>query len=145
MSSPDADLSRWTVVVTRARAQAGSLVELLEERKARVIELPVIELVRLEDQSALDDALHHLDRYAAMLLGSKNAAEVLFDRTAALKITLTLPVACVGAKTLAFTARNGVTTAFAPAEFRAEAMAVEIEKRLGSLANKRFLFPRTPE
>src|SRR5262249_29155320 len=108
---------------------------------------PTIELVRIEDTRELDRALAQLDRYAAIVFGSKNAADAVLDRAAELGVTLELPLACVGSKTLAHVAkRTGSTRAFAPAEHRAEALVEKLVEEIGpSLAGLRILFPRALE
>jgi uroporphyrinogen III methyltransferase/synthase len=60
------------IVVTRAREQASALSDLLRARGAEPLEFPAIEIVRLDDTSALDEALSHLDRYQWIVLTSAN-------------------------------------------------------------------------
>jgi len=132
------------VVVTRARAQAREMIEMLEARGARVIELPTIEMVVLEDQSELDQALRSIARYDAVVIGSKNAADVVFARASALGTTLDVPIACVGAKTLAYVSARTKVRVIAPEEHRAEALVELLARELGA-TGKRYLFPRAPE
>src|SRR5689334_3891881 len=101
MSSTDAEhpLAGRTVVVTRARHQSKELIELLERLGARVIAFPTIEIEAMTDLSALDRALQNISTYTAMLVGSKNAADIVFNRAAKLGITIDRPIGCVGEKT----------------------------------------------
>src|SRR5262245_47405380 len=125
MSSPgdsSRSLSGQRIVVTRARAQSKELVDALELRGASVIVLPTIEVAKIEDTSELDRALGAIDRHAAVIIGSKNAAEVLFDRADALGVTINVPVACVGQKTLAYVSKRTGARTLAPREHRAEAL-----------------------
>src|SRR5262245_56761907 len=92
MTSRGADL---TVVVTRALHQAGALTELLREAGVRVIELPVIEVADPEDWGPFDRALVGIDRFDAVLIGSKNAADAVKARG----YTVPVPVCAVGTKT----------------------------------------------
>lgn len=68
-------LTGRTVVVTRARAQAGPLVEALERLGARVLELPAIEIVDPPDWGPFDAALARLDSYDWVVFTSVNAFE----------------------------------------------------------------------
>lgn len=134
-SNNNTELRGKTVVVTRARAQAAEMIELLQARGATVLVFPVIEVVPIEDVQ--------LDPRGcdAILLGSKNAAELFFDRVSAVE----LPIACVGAKTAAYVATRTSAPIWIPDEYRAEAMIPMLRERLGSLEGRRFLFPRAPE
>ena len=68
------------VLVTRTRSQAGALSDLLAHRGALAIELPTIEILRLDDYSQLDDSLGRLDTYDWAIFASANAVEAVFDR-----------------------------------------------------------------
>jgi uroporphyrinogen-III synthase len=67
-----------------------------------VIELPTIEIRPASDLTALDAALADIARFDALVLGSKNAADVVLERAVVLGVRLDLDVACVGAKTLSY-------------------------------------------
>src|SRR5262245_49188982 len=84
-----------TIVVTRAVHQAGALTDLLRDKGARVIELPTIAIADPEDWGPFDRALREIDRYQAVLIGSKNAAEAVKARG----FTVSIPVCAVGKKT----------------------------------------------
>ena len=57
MAAPELPLAGLSVVVTRAREQAGDLVAKLEALGAEVIEFPTIEIRPAEDYRPLDAAL----------------------------------------------------------------------------------------
>lgn len=64
------------VVVTRARAQASTLVEALQASGAETIELPMIEITDPDDGgAALREAAAHVRRHAWVVLTSTNGAE----------------------------------------------------------------------
>jgi uroporphyrinogen-III synthase len=145
MSSTKVDtLAGRTVVITRARAQVKELASLLEEAGAKVLACPTIEIVPLEDLHELDAALAR--SFDVVLLGSKNAAEILFSRSADLLDRVHSSVfACVGAKTAAFVREHTPAQIVSPADYNAEALLAALENELGALAGKRILFPRAPE
>lgn len=144
MSSKNAgNLSGRTVVVTRARAQAQELATLLEAAGAKVLECPTIAIVPRQDLPELDAALAHIEEYDAVILGSRNAAEILFDRTP-VPLATTL-YACVGAKTGAYIKTRGARLILAPPEYHAEALVAALERELEWMEGRRFLFPRAPE
>lgn len=82
-------VSRWfdnrplfgkRILVTRSRTQASSLVDLLSKAGAEPIELPTIEIQRIEDYSEVDAALTHLANYDWVIFTSINTVETLFER-----------------------------------------------------------------
>jgi uroporphyrinogen III methyltransferase/synthase len=68
------------VVVTRAAAQAGELVQQLREAGADVVQLPVIEMVPPQDTSALDACIARLSEYQWIVFTSVNAVEFFISR-----------------------------------------------------------------
>lgn len=144
MRSSGGELAGRKIVVTRAMHQSGDLTAALGARGAEVIELPAIEIKPVEDLSALDRALENLESYELLILGSKNAAELVFARGVAIDI----PIACVGAKTKSYVESKTTSEVLAPETHRAEALADLVANRLGTLRSsepKRVLFPRAAE
>lgn len=153
-SSPAPSLVGRRVVVTRAPHQSGELGAALAALGAEVVELPTIEIRATDDLTALDDALDAPERYGFAVLGSKNAAELFFRRARTRGIVLSLPIACVGAKTKAFVEGEpwirAVSTGpvVAPDVHRAEALLELVAKTLGPAGTsrpRRVLFPRAAE
>lgn len=68
-----------SIIVTRARAQASSLVELLRAEGARVIEFPTIAIEPANDPS-LEKAIADLDFYQLIAFTSANGVDHFFDR-----------------------------------------------------------------
>lgn len=131
------------IIVTRARSQALELIELLEARGASVIVVPSIEIAPPLDVAPLDAALAAAASYDAVIFSSRNCVEMTLARGFDLK---TAHIGTVGAKTAAFLEENGLSPAFVPPSFRAEALGELLLERLGpSLARRRFLLPRAPE
>ncbi|MCG2584392.1 uroporphyrinogen-III synthase [Massilia sp. TS11] len=73
-----ADSGLRAVVVTRPRAQAGALVELLTQAGRTALVFPLLEITPLPDDSALRAALARLDDYALVAFVSPNAIEAAF-------------------------------------------------------------------
>jgi uroporphyrinogen III methyltransferase/synthase len=71
-----------TVVVTRAREQASSLVEHLEKMGAQVLQCPTIQIVSLEEgeYSALDEAIENIKSYDWIVFTSSNGVEKFWQR-----------------------------------------------------------------
>ena len=71
-----------TVVVTRAAAQAGDLIEALERYGAAVILCPLIEIKEPDDSSRLDEAIEHLYGYDWIIFTSANSVKFFLNRFA---------------------------------------------------------------
>jgi uroporphyrinogen-III synthase len=141
-------LSGATVVVTRTRAQASSLVDRLTGAGASVVELPVI---AVEDAPDGGEALRHAADQAAagaydwVVFTSTNAASRflagLEDRT----VPRSTRWAAVGPGTAATLARGGHPADLVPATSVAEAVVDELpDPNTGSGRDStgRVLFPR---
>ncbi len=139
------------IVVTREASCGDPLKLLLADRGAEVLSLPAIEILPTDDWTDADQALQMLSSFDMVLLGSLHAARFLAERAEFWKLSIDLPVACVGRKTQQGLTRNaqlrrifqGLTTS--PAEFRSEALAEHLVETYGTrLSTMRFLLPRTP-
>ncbi len=136
------------ILVTRAREQAGALMERLREEGAEVIGFPVIAFRDPEDGGPLDRAIGGLAEYDGVLFTSANAVDRFFARVRhagrdaralAGKI-----VGAIGSETAAALERCGVRPDVVPESFVAEGLAEALAAR-GSLEGKRFLLPRARE
>ncbi len=140
-------LAGRTVVVTRAAAQAGELVRLLEARKAVVTCFPTISLAEPESWEEVDGAILSRASYTGIILTSPNAVRIFFDRArllGSLPIDFRpLPIYVVGAKTARALAEYGIAPAAVPGDFRAEGL-VDLLRGQG-VAGGRFLLPRAGE
>ncbi len=72
-------LSGRRVVVTRALDQAGKVSELLRERGAEPIEIPVIRIAPPDDRQSLSEALAGLHEYDWLVFTSANGVASFFD------------------------------------------------------------------
>ena len=145
-------LSGRRVIVTRARAQAQALVDLLEADGAEVLVFPCIEIVDPEDFAPVDAALAHLDGYDWVVFTSANTVGRLFSRAATLGIDLAnavskatgLQVAAVGPATAAALAARGVKADFVPEEHVGEGVLEGLLSR-GAGPGTSVLLPRALE
>lgn len=147
-SAGSAPLAGLTVVVTRARAQAGTLVALLEAAGAEVLAFPTIEIVDPEDWGPADEAIRHLDVYSWLILTSTNAVERFFGRVYSAgkdaRHMAGLRVAAVGPATAEACIAKGVHPDFVPDEHVGEGILAGLCAR-GVGEGTRVLLPRALE
>ncbi len=140
-----APLAGRSVVVTRARAQAASLVAELEQLGATVIALPVIEIVDPPDFADVDGAISRLASYDWIVLTSTNGVDRFFARLAGhgnpVELLAGLKIAAVGSATATCLAEKGVTPSMVPEEFHAEGLVAALRQR-GVADGFRVLLPR---
>lgn len=142
-SGPLAGLS---VLVTRTRAQAGTLSAALREQGAVPIELPTIRIEAASDPAPLDDALRRLSTgaYDWVVFTSANAVAQTLSRLEQLigqePVWSGVKVAAVGTATAAALARAGVAVDLVPARFDAAAVVTALGER--GVAGRRMLYPK---
>ena len=138
-------LSGKRVLVTRTRAQAGTLSELLTAAGAHAIEVPTIEVRPLEDYRELDGTLAAMADYDWVVFASTNAVEAVWDRMVELgkdaRAFHGTSVAAVGPRTDAALRERGIVPDFVPERFVSE----EIVDGLGrmGMTGKTVLLPRS--
>lgn len=121
-------LAGRSVVVTRAREQAGSLVAALEALGADVIAFPAIAIVEPPEAELekLHEAIHNLPSYDWVVFSSANGVERFFahlvsaDRTA--EALTHVKIAAVGSATADRLRGYGVVADFVPEDFRGEGL-----------------------
>lgn len=130
------------VLVTRARAQAGPLVELLRAAGAVPLEFPAIRVEPADGYEALDEALSALWRYDWMIFTSANTVAHVEQRLRHLGLTWQamagVRVAAIGPKTAAALRARGAEVAYVPAEYVSTAVAAGLPIQAG----QRVLLPR---
>ncbi len=128
------------VLVTRAAAQAGPLVEALTRAGLDVVAIPTIELQPVAAAGPLDEAAARLDRYAWVIVTSANGAEAVLAAAARVGAEPTRArFAAVGSSTTAVLTARGVPVEFTPARSSGDGIADEIPLRRG----ERILLART--
>ncbi|MEW5947537.1 MAG: uroporphyrinogen-III synthase [bacterium] len=143
MTGEKSDLSGRTILITRAKDQAGELASLLERRGASVAHLPLIKTLPPEDTGPLDDAIRRLGDYDLVVFTSANGVRRFFRRAeeiGAPAARTAAKFAAVGPKTAAALEEHGAAAFAVPEQFTGAAAAGMFEP--GRLAGKRVLLPR---
>src|SRR5690606_36039354 len=135
----------WTVVVTRAAAQADDLARLLDERGAAVLEVPLIRVEAPADAAPLRSAIRDLATFDWIVFTSANGVDWVWtalEREALDSRALRAArVACIGPGTAAALARRGIRPDLVPDAYVAEALLDALD-RAAELPATRILLPR---
>ena len=140
------------VLVTRSRAQASALSQLLLEHGALPIEVPAIEVSPPQSFDDLDSALREVQTYNWVVFTSANAVKAVFERLRSLgqdaRALYRVKVAAIGPATARALEEKGIHPDLVPEEYVSEAL-VEAFKGLGEmgemdkrLSEVRVLLPR---
>jgi uroporphyrinogen-III synthase len=123
-----------TILVTRARHQAGQLSAELRKLGASVLEIPAIEIVPPKSFAELDAALLHLSQFQWLILTSANAVEAVSARIESLGLNLAaltpFKIAAVGSATAEAIRKLGLEVAVTPPEYVAESLAAALADRV---------------
>lgn len=132
------------VIVTRPKAQAAALAELLEEQGAEVVSFPTIALEPAPDAAAVEHAVAAAGAYDWVVFTSANGVQVFFDRFAArgqdVRELARTRLAAIGPETAAQLERRLLRPALVPSEYRAEGLLAAL--RDDEVRGRRFLLPR---
>jgi len=143
MAAPELPLAGVSVVITRARDQAGELVSKLEALGAEVIEFPTIEIRPAEDYRPLDAALANLASYDWLIFTSANGVKFFMERLDLRGRDLAAyhgGVCAIGPATRKAVELAGMEVTLLPEEYVAESLVAAFEGY--ELAGKRMLLPR---
>ena len=138
----------WTVVVTRARSQASTLVDRLREVGAGTVELPVIAVTGATDGGAsLRSAASQLGSYGWVVFTSANGVEALTSHLRDARAFGAARVAAIGPGTAEALGRFGVVADLVPERFVAEGLldAFPEPSSSGPPGGGRVLLPRAAE
>jgi uroporphyrinogen-III synthase len=123
-------LAGRTILVTRARHQAGRLSEELRARGAQVLEVPAIEIAPPDSYEPVDRALRNISQYQWLIVTSANAVDALRARLEALRLEpkccTHLQIAAVGSATARALLALGLQAAITPPEYVAESLVESI-------------------
>jgi uroporphyrinogen-III synthase len=136
-------LSRFRVLVGRARHQASALSSELRKLGATVIEIPFIEIRKPRSFKPLESALANLATYDWLILTSVNGVEAMWERLAKLHLTKAafkhLRIAAIGPATKKAIERTGMKVDVVPKEYVAESVVRSLRRRV---QGKRVLLVR---
>jgi uroporphyrinogen III methyltransferase/synthase len=132
------------VLVTRTREQASSLSDLLTQRGAQPVELPTIEVQKLDDYSELDAALQRLGEYEWVIFTSVNAVQVVCEQVVALGLDArafhAVRIGAIGPATASSLRERGIIADFVPESFVSESVVEGLKKE--AMTGVRVLLPR---
>lgn len=132
------------VLITRPAAQAKSLVALLENEGAEVIEFPTIEISCLNDYQELDLAIGKLADYDWIIFSSPNGVDHFWKRMNMkgkdARSLSKSKIGAIGPKTAANLENMGIIADFLPDEYSSEGI-IEGMKKL-RIEGKKILLPR---
>lgn len=121
-----------TIVVTRAREQASSLTKKLEDRGAKVIEVPAIKIVPANDYAPLDTAVSHISDYKWLIFTSTNGVEYFFKHLLTAgkdtRALAGLKIAAIGSATAEALKARGIVADVVPSAYKAEELAEALSK-----------------
>lgn len=140
-NSPLKDLR---ILVTRPKAQAASLMNLLEQAGAKPVLLPTIKIVPPPDSALIDEAIKNLSCYQWLILTSSNGVNHFFDYLKKKGLgpadLAHLKTICVGPKTALAAKERGFKGGLVAKEYAAEGI---IELLSGTdLKEQKILVPR---
>lgn len=133
-----------TILITRARDQAGEFATRLQDLGAKVIEFPTIKILPPRTWKELDWAIDCLETYHWAIFTSVNGVNFFWQRLREKKRTPRVPsalkVCAIGPATARKLREKGIRVDYTPREFVAEAILEGFKKR--NLRGKRVLLAR---
>jgi uroporphyrinogen III methyltransferase/synthase len=135
------------IMITRARAQASSLVEELSSLGAETIEYPTIKIIPPEDNTPVMESIDKIKDYSWLVFTSVNGVkfffESLFEKGLDVRVLGHLKTAVIGPATRDELKKYGINTDIFPKSYRAESV-VEAFKDI-DVKGKKVLIPRALE
>ncbi|HYM62138.1 MAG TPA: uroporphyrinogen-III C-methyltransferase, partial [Thermoanaerobaculia bacterium] len=114
------------VVVTRSREQASTLVRLLEESGAQVVQIPTIEIAPPESFESLDRVIDDVGTYHWLIFTSTNGIKGFFDRMLTkgkdARALAGVRIAVVGEQTASELRARGISPDLVPEKFQSAAL-----------------------
>ncbi|OQW91837.1 MAG: hypothetical protein BWK79_15995 [Beggiatoa sp. IS2] len=116
-------LTAVKILVTRPTRQADHLCQLIEAEGGQPVRLPTIEIVDMEDNSALHACCTQLNLFDLAIFISTNAVEKALPTLLAHgNLPAHLSIAAVGQRTAETLQRWGISALYAPAPFNSETL-----------------------
>ncbi len=134
------------VVVTRARSQASRLKKILEDRGAKVLEYPTIQILPPRNTAPLDKAITDICDFDWVVFTSVNGVEGFFNRLSAQKkdtrSLFSVKVAAIGDATREALEQKGIRVDLMPDKFTSEALIKTMRDKI-KIKGTKILLPRT--
>ena len=144
---PEQPLAGKRIVVTRAGAQAYSLVEQLQQAGGKVFQFPTIEIQPPKSFAAFDEAVQNIERYDWLIFTSVNSVTPFLARLRlagkSAAAVSSVKVAAIGPETARRLASSGISASFVPARYQAEGLLDALKPE--TMKGKRVLIPRAAE
>jgi uroporphyrinogen III methyltransferase/synthase len=145
----NSDLKGRTFLVTRTVRGNRLEREKLEKLGARVIELPLIEIVPPKDQEKINKAVEEIEKFDWIIFTSANGVISFFSsikdkEEKKKKKSIRAKFACVGSETRRALEAEGFTASFVPSKFLTKSLAQELISKF-QIKGKRVLLARAEE
>ncbi len=135
------------VLVTRAKAQASELSDLIRAQGGEPIECPTIDFVPPDDWGEVDAAIEQLATYHWLVLTSVNGVKAFMQRLwhhgRDARALAGLRVCCIGPRTAEEIRRFGIDADLVPETFQAEGL-IDVLQRAG-VSGQRVLLARAAQ
>jgi uroporphyrinogen III methyltransferase/synthase len=122
-----------TVVVTRAREQASTLVAELSGLGAKVIQCPTIRIAPLENDDALQNAIDNIAAYSWIIFTSTNGVGAFWERISErgcdARLLADAKIVAIGPATASALAKHGIKADLIPATSISESVADEMIRK----------------
>ncbi len=132
------------IVITRARAQASSMVTALNKLGAQCIEIPTIRIDAPDDLTPLKESIENIKNYDWLVFTSVNGVkfffDTLFDMGKDVRVLGHLKFACIGPVTKERLGDYGIISDILPETYRAESVADAFSAV--DIKDKKVLLPR---
>ena len=132
------------ILVTRAQHQASSLNQLLSERGARPVELPVIDIQAIANTKELDRAISNLEQYDWIVFTSVNGVSSFFQRLFELKLDARalkgLKIGVIGPATAKALEIRGIIPDYLPEVYTSQGFLAGLSRQ--DITGQQFLLPR---
>lgn len=132
------------VLVTRARHQASALTQMLSERGAQPVEMPVIEIRPAADMAGIDQAILGLSNYHWVVFTSANGVEAFGQRLEALGLDARrfagIRIGVIGEATAGALEGLGLHPDYVPQQYTSQGFLEGLEGQ--AIRGLRFLLPR---
>ena len=135
------------IAVTRAPHQSAKLGELLTEKGGEALYIPTINIVPIEPNERLKEAIDRINEYFCIIFTSVNGASIFFDRLFAqgkdARSLWGVKILPIGAATAEFLTSRGIVPDSIPESFTSEGIIEVLEKM--EVRGRRYLLPRAEQ
>src|SRR5262245_56174521 len=132
------------IVITRARSQALSLAQSIENLGGEVVEFPTIEIEPPASYKSLDEAINQITNYSWLIFTSVNGVEQFLNRFEKLGKHIAdlagIEVVAIGPETAKRLTAARIRLSLVPKQYQAEGILEELVPK--NMFGKRVLIPR---